>query len=267
MDKDAKVVKLTIENRTIFRVMAVGFAFVLGLQVLGTLEPVLRLLVMAAFLAMALNPPVNYLARKMTKGKRGWATAISYVFVLLVLALFLIIIIPPFIRESIRFVDGLPTYIDTLKEGDGFWADTIRNLNIDEQLQKLSTNLSGVFGNANNLFLNGVGAVGSFVFSLLTVLVLAFFMLIEGPRWIKHFWETQSPAFRKRYEPLLYRMYGVVSGYVNGQLFVAFIAAMTSLAALLVVGVPYPLPLASIVGLFSLIPLVGGTVGSLIVTA
>lgn len=266
-NEETKPVKLTIENRTIIRILAVGVAFVVGLNLIVALETVLRLLVMAGFLAVALNPPVNYLTNKMTKGRRALASAISYVFVILILGLFLAIVIPPFARETANFIDEFPTYVDDIRNGEGIISDTIRNLNLESELENLSENISSVIGSANNVLLNGISTIGIFVFQLVTVLVLAFFMLIEGPTWIKHFWETQPPKRRKHYEPLMYRVYGIIIGYVNGQLLIAFIAAIASLVAMLIAGIPYPLPLATLVGMFGLIPLVGATLGAIIVVA
>jgi predicted PurR-regulated permease PerM len=266
-NEEEKVVKLTIENRTIVRVMAVGVAFILGLELLNALEIIIRLIIMATFLAVALNPPVNFLTNKMTFGGRALASAISYVFVILILGIFLIIVIPPFARETANFIDEFPNYVDDIRTGDGIISDVVRNLNLDEELEDISNNVSDVIGSANSVLLNGISAVGTFIFQLVTVLVLAFFMLIEGPTWIKDFWETQSLERRKRYEPLLKRVYGIITGYVNGQLLIAFIAAVASLVAMLIAGIPYPLPLATLVGMFGLIPLVGATLGAIVVVA
>jgi len=259
--------KLTVDNKTVIRVMAVGFAFVVGLEVLGNIWPVLKLVLMAAFLAVALNPPVHRISKKITKGSRGLATAISYVLVIALLGGFLTIVIPPFARETADFVDDLPTYIEDIRTGEGFISETIRDFNLDDELVDIQSNLSDVLGSANSVLINGISAVGTFLFQLVTVLVLAFFMLIEGPTWLKHFWETQSPKNRERFEPLMKRVYGVITGYVNGQLFIALIAAVTALVAMVIAGIPYPLPLATLVGMFALIPLVGATLGAVIVVA
>jgi len=259
--------KWTVDNRTVVRVMAVGFAFIIGLDIIGAIWPILKLILIAAFLAMALNPPVNYLMSKAAKGSRVLATAISYVFVVMILGLFLAIVVPPFARETADFIDDFPTYIEDLRTSDGQLSEWIRDLNLDDQLENIQENLSDVLGPANSVLLNGISAVGTFLFQLVTVLVLAFFMLIEGPGWLKHFWETQRPEFRKRYEPLMHKVYKVVTGYVNGQLLIAFIAGVTSLIAMFIAGIDYPLPLAVLVGMFGLIPLVGATLGAVVVVA
>jgi predicted PurR-regulated permease PerM len=258
-------VNITMDNKTIIRIMAVAFGFILGLELLGQLWPIIRILIMAAFLAVALNPPVNYFAHKMTQGRRAMATAISYVFVVLVLVLLASITVPPFARETAKFIDELPTYVQDIRSGEGVISDAVDRLNLGKTLDEVTNNVTNYIGTANNVLLDGIGAVGTFVFTLLTVLVLAFFMLVEGPVWLNQFWEAQKPEFRERYEPLMYKVYNVITGYVNGQLFIASIAATTSLIAMLIAGIPYPLPLAALVGVFGLIPLVGATLGAVAV--
>lgn len=262
---ETRTVKLTVDNRTVIRVLAVGGLFLVGLNVISALALVIKLIIMAAFLAIALNPPVTYLTGRMTKGRRSLATAISYIFVILVISLFLAIMIPPFVRETSNFIDDLPSYIDNVRHGDNFAASLIESLNLDEAVGDLSNNITEVASSANSILINGINAVGSFIFQLVTVLVLAFFMLIEGPGWSKFFWETQKPKFRARYEPLMQRVYKIITTYVNGQLFIALIAGFTSLVAMLIAGIPYPLPLAASVAMLALIPLVGATIGAVLV--
>ena len=258
-------VKISIDNRTIVRIMAVAVGFWIGLQVIGILAPILTLIIISLFFAMALNQPVSYLTNKMTQGRRTLATAISYIFVVSIIGLFIAIVVPPFARESAEFIDNLPELAQEIRDGEGVIGEWVTNLNLEEEVDELTNNLTDILSSANDRILSGITAVGTFVFSLLTVLVLTFFMLVEGPDWINHYWEAQKPEFRKHYRPLVNRMYKVVTAYVNGQLLIALIAALTSLVAMLIVQIPYPLPLATVVGLFGLIPLVGATLGSVVV--
>jgi predicted PurR-regulated permease PerM len=62
-------------------------------------------------------------------------------------------------------------------------------------------------------------------------------------------------------------MYNVVTGYVNGQLLIASIAGLTSLVAMVVVGIPNAIALAGVVALTGLIPLIGATLGAVIIVA
>ncbi len=112
--------------------------------------------------------------------------------------------------------------------------------------------------------------IGSTIISIITVLVLTFMMLIEGPVWLKKFWAAQPAAKRERGKRLAYRMYRVVTGYVNGQFLVAIIAGGFALVALLIASTLYDvsinaIALAGIIALTGLIPMIGATIGAAVV--
>jgi predicted PurR-regulated permease PerM len=91
-------------------------------------------------------------------------------------------------------------------------------------------------------------------------------MLIEGPRW-RGFLMGLVPNEREaRIQGLAHDMYRVVKGYVNGQVVLALIASLLLLPALLILQVPYPAALVVVVFICGLIPLVGHTIGAIIVT-
>ena len=120
-------------------------------------------------------------------------------------------------------------------------------------------------GDASSRVFDGLGKVGVGIISTLTVLVLTFFMLIEGPMWLEKIWQAQPESKRQHRRDMGRKVYQVVTGYVNGQLLIALLASMSSLVVILFLGLPLPLPLAALVGLFGLIPLVGATLGSVAV--
>jgi predicted PurR-regulated permease PerM len=104
------------------------------------------------------------------------------------------------------------------------------------------------------------------VFSVLTVLVLTFMMLIEGPRWLD-IGKRLIPDHRESHVTRLAgEMYEVVRGYVNGQLLLALLAAILISIPLFVLNISYPIALVVIVFICGLIPLVGHTIGAIIVT-
>ena len=107
---------------------------------------------------------------------------------------------------------------------------------------------------------------------MFTILVLTFFMLVEGPKWIERFWAIHPREHRSHRQHIAQKMYAVVVGYVNGQLLVAFIAAMSALVMMTIlklfgIDIPFIIPMSAIVGLFGLIPLIGATLGAVLVVA
>jgi len=95
---------------------------------------------------------------------------------------------------------------------------------------------------------------------------LTFMMLIEGPRWIRLFEDMVPDEHHPRLRRLSADMYRVVKGYVNGQVMLAAIAAVLLLPAMFILGISYPIALMVVVFVCGLIPLVGHTIGAVIVT-
>ena len=102
--------------------------------------------------------------------------------------------------------------------------------------------------------------------AFITVLVLTFLMLVEGPQWLELAYKYVPEEQRRHTKYLARKIYGVVIGYVNGQLLIAFIAGMASLVAMVFLDIPNPIALAGLVTLTGLIPLIGATLGAVIVT-
>lgn len=260
-------IKITIDNNTVVRILVVVVLFLLGVNFLGVVAPALTLIGISAFLAMALNPPVTYLSSKITGGSRGAATGIAYLIILTILAVFLSAMIPPLVSQMSDFIDNFPAYVDDATSGDSLAAQAVDKLNLEAELEDLANTFTDRLGDISGPVVDGIERVGIAVFSVLTVLVLTFFMLVEGPGWIREFWKTQDPKNRAKHQKIAQSMYHVVTGYVNGQLLIAFLAGVTSLFVMLLLGIPFALPLAGVVGLFGLIPLIGATLGSVVVIA
>jgi predicted PurR-regulated permease PerM len=103
------------------------------------------------------------------------------------------------------------------------------------------------------------------VVAFVTVLILTFFMVLEGPTWSETFWRNMPAKNKEKYQDLLTQMHGTVTGYVNGNLVKSLLAVIATTIMLLIVRSPYVLALALLVGIFDLIPMVGATLGAVTV--
>jgi predicted PurR-regulated permease PerM len=260
-------VNIKVENRTIVQIMVVVILFFAALQFISAVQSALTLVFISAFLAIALNPPVTYIAKNVVRGSRTGATAIAYLFVVTIIGLFLWALIPPLVKESSAFIDRVPEYVQEVKESDNYVGEFVDRYELDSEIEEFGSNLADRMGDANGPILSGINRLGAAIVSVLTVLVLTFFMLVEGPYWLNTFWKYQHPDKKKHRQMLVKKMYNVITSYINGQLLVAMLAGFTSLIAMLLLGVPFPLPLAGLVALFGLIPLVGATLGAVTVVA
>ena len=266
-------VNITITTQTILRVTGVIVALLLGLLAIYYTRASITLIIISVFLAIALNPPVSFLAERLPGNSRGIATAISYLVVISVIGLILYASIPPLVSQTDNFIDEVPALIEEIKNGDPdeFIPGLVDRFDLEERLTEFQDSISGEsLTSAGGPVINFVQRLSSSLVSVLTVLVLTFFMLVEGPRWMGTLWRLHPREHRKHRQELVAKMYRVVTGYVNGQLLVAFIAATSTLVMMSVlylfdIRIPYIIPLSAIVGVFGLIPLIGATLASVIV--
>jgi predicted PurR-regulated permease PerM len=251
--------------RSIVRIVLIIVCVAIALYLIFLLRRPIGWLLIAAFLAVALSGPVNALARRM---RRGFAITIVYLGLLLIPIGLIALIVPPLITQANDFAQNLPQYAQDVEE---FVQDNrrLRNLNEDyritEKLQQEAEKLPQRLGGAAKVLGDvGFGIVNS-VFALLTILVLTAFMLGNGPRWREAALANQPRERRERLRRSLDHISEAVAGYVAGALLIAFIAGALAYLMLLFLGVPFRAPLAVLVGLFSLIPLVGATIAAVLV--
>jgi predicted PurR-regulated permease PerM len=251
--------------RSIVRTVLVVVCVAIVLYLLWLLRKPISWILIAAFLAVALSPPVNRLSRHM---RRGFAIALTYLGLLAVPVLLIALIVPPLIGEANDFADNVPRYADDVTEyvQDN---DRLREINedyditqkLEEEAGKLPSRLGGAAGTLRDI---GFGIVNS-LFALLTILVLSAFLLGSGRKWTDSFIDSRPPDQRKRIRRARDNMASAVGGYVAGALTIAFIAGIATYIVLLILGVPFRGPLAVIAGLFSLIPLVGATIAAVLI--
>lgn len=258
-------VKIDIANKTIVRILGITLLFVLGVMLVMAAAQSLVIIFAAFFLAVALSPPVNYLARYIPRASRGLATAFVFLVMITVISLLTASIVPPVVRQTNQLIDQIPQYIEQASEAEGVVGDFVEGLDLQAQSDDLVDGAADRLVGAGEPIFNLLSRVSTSIVAVLTVLVLAFFMLVEGPRWVDRFWRVQSGHQKERRQQLALKMYRVVTSFVNGQLIIAAINAVAIAIILLAFGVPFALSLAAIVGLLGLIPIIGATLGAIIV--
>ncbi|HTU94633.1 MAG TPA: AI-2E family transporter [Solirubrobacteraceae bacterium] len=249
----------------VWRTTAIVCAAALAVYIVYLLREPIAWLAIAAFIALALSPPVKFLTRWM---RRGFAIAIVYIALLLVPIGFGVLVIPPVVTQAQQLVDHAPGYAqDVTKfiERNRTLRSLQRKYNIGGQLQRKAGELPGKVGSAASVLADvGLGLIDS-VFALVTILILAAFMLGGGPRWrdalLRLLPAEQASAWRSVTDEIA----AAVANYVGGALLQALIAGVTSYVVMLILGIPFRVPLAVLVALLDLIPLVGATVAAVAV--
>lgn len=268
-DKPQTLTEITVSNQTVIRVLALtvlSFMFVAAIQ---RASHAILLIFTALFLALALNGPVYWLSQRLPgrqKGSRSIATALSFLFVICFIFGFIASIVPPLSRQTTSFLSEAPQLVEDVRNENSSLGRFVRRYNLEEQVDKVSNQLSdridNITGTAVTTFTKFTGSI----FAMLTVLVLAFMMLIEGPRWLRFGKQLIPEERRPHAKKLMHDMYRVVRGYVNGQVLLATIAALMIVVPLFILDISYPIALMVIVFFCGLIPMVGHMIGAAIVT-
>lgn len=262
-------VEISVSNRTIVRVVLLVIASFLLLAALREAAPALTLIFMAFFLALALNAPVNWISQRLPgkrRGSRTLATAVSFILVIGFLIAFLSSIVPPLVRQTSGFIDATPELLGELRDENSSIGSFVNRYNLEAQVDKLTDQASNWSGNLTGSAVDTVTRFTSSLVSVLTVLVLTYMMLIEGPRWLAFGRRMLNKEHEERYEALGKDMYRVIKGYVNGQVLLAATAALLIAPPLFILNVSYPVALMVVVFICGLIPMVGHTIGAVIVS-
>jgi predicted PurR-regulated permease PerM len=251
--------------RAVLRIVVVIVLVVLALYLIWRLRQPLTWIFIAGFLAIALSGPVNYLARRM---KRGFAIALVYIGLILFPVLIGAILVPPVVEQLNKLIQNLPAYAADLQEFVGE-NERLRELeadyNITAELQKQAATLPGRVGDAAGILSDiGLGLINS-VFAAVTIIVLSLFIIGSGRSWLNWLAERQGPERAAWLNRLFDRIGNAVGNYVAGALGQAVVAGVLAYIVLLILGVPYAGSLAVIIFLLDLVPLVGATLGAILV--
>jgi predicted PurR-regulated permease PerM len=255
-----------VSARVVLRVVLIVVLVFMTLYLIYLLRQPLTWIFIACFLAIALSGPVNWLQRRTRR--RGLAIALVYLALILVPVLLAAILVPPIVEQLNKLINNLPAYVTDLQE---FIAknDRLRQLeedyNITAELQKQASTLPGRVGDAAGILSDiGLGLVNS-VFAGVSILVLSLFIIGSGRHWLDWIAERQEPERADWLKRLFDRIGRAVGNYVAGALGQALIAGVLAYLVLLILGVPYAGSLAVVIFLLDLVPLVGATLGAIIV--
>jgi predicted PurR-regulated permease PerM len=250
-----------MDTRTILRAVLTTVAVVALLYVLFLLRRPIGWLVVAAFVAIAVSGPVGLFARRMP---RGAAIALVYLLLVLLPVALGVLIVPRMVEQASALAADLPGHVESLRQ-TGLFERLDERFDAGARLQELADDAPDRLGDAAGTLASiGVGVVDS-LFALFTILVLSVFMVGSGPRWARSALDLAPSEHRPRLERASADVAAAVAGYVRAQLGIAVIAAISGYLVMTLLGVPFREPLAVVIGLASLIPVVGAPLWGVIV--
>jgi predicted PurR-regulated permease PerM len=248
--------------RTILATIGLVLTTVALLYIVVETRRVLTWIVVGAFFAVALYPVVGWVQRRLLGGRRrALATFIVFLVVFLLLAALITSFAVPLVNEGTKFAGQLPGLIDDARAGRGPIGDLLERTNalqwVQDNQERISSFASGLTAPAAGV-LSGV-ATG--LAGMATVLVLAYLMVLEGPRIVDGFINLFPPTRGERIRRVAGDCAKSVTGYLSGNLLISIICASLTYVVLLIAGVPFAGLIALFVGIADLVPLVGATIG------
>ena len=253
--------------RTVLSVLAIAIAVFALVKVAIIARDVIAWFFVALFLALALNPLVEWLQRHGLR-RRSLAVGATYLIALAAIAGIGFLFIPTLVDQVNDFVHKLPDYIHDLTKGKGRLGFLETKYHIVEKVRKAvreggATKVLGLSGAAVAV----TKSVIKLVVATITIAFLTFFMLLEGPTWMERLYGLLPEESQPRWRGIGHDIYRTVGGYVNGNLLISLIAGSLTTLVLLIMGVPYAVALGLLVAFLDLIPLAGATIAAILVGA
>jgi predicted PurR-regulated permease PerM len=235
------------------------------LAALWSVFNIVVLVLMAAVLAIGLDPAVRRIER--LGRSRGRAVALIFLGVIALVILFAWLVIPPLVRQIGELADDVPNYVRDLARRDDAIGRYFQQQDIAQRLREFIADLPARISESFGTIVGVAGRVTSAIFNIATVAILAIYFLLSLPRMRQTAAVAFAPAARERAEAVMDQAILRIGGYVSGILTTASIAGVSALvffAILNLVGLdmPFAFPLAIWAALMGLIPAVGAYIGA-----
>jgi predicted PurR-regulated permease PerM len=248
--------------RTILATIGLVLAAALALYLVVETRRVLSWMVVAAFFAAALYPTAAWVQRQVLGDRwRALATFVVFLVVFLGLGGLVTAFAIPLVREGTKFAEQLPELIDEARAGQG---PVGRLLERTHALEWVENNQDRIDSFVNGLTAPAAGVlrgVATGIAGAVTIFVLAYLMVLEGPKVVDGAIRVFPPATGARIRRVGADCARTVTGYISGNLLISVVCGGLTYVVLLILGIPFAGLIALFVGLADLVPLVGATIG------
>jgi predicted PurR-regulated permease PerM len=263
-DRSERVVY--VRPRTILVVLGITLAVAALLTFVYLAWHVITWILIALFLALALNPAVEFFQRRGLK--RGWASAVVFFIALGAIIGLGFLLVPPLVAQVTDFIEAVPDFVDDLTAGRGPFGFLQEDYQIVDRIQEAieERGAGGVLG-VTEPALAIAQSVVTAVVGAVAIAFLTFFMLLEGPRLVGRFFDFLPEKSRPGWRRVADDIYRTVGGYVTGNLLISLIAGTAAAVVLFALGSDYAVALAVVVAILDLVPLAGATLAAIIVSA
>ncbi len=241
--------------------LGVALAYVVY-RAVADISGVLLVIGVALFLAVGLEPAVDWLVRRGLG--RGLAVVLIIIAFLAIIGGFVASAVPPIAHEVSALTARLPRYRHEVATGQGWLGHLVRRLHLASYIE--GKNASKVKSSLEGGALGAGRALASATTAIISGIVLTIYFLVALPR-VKRMALNLIPASRReRAAALTEETFSRVGGFVLGNVLTSIVSGIGTYIWLAAFGVPYPFLLALFVALLDLIPVIGSTVAGVVVS-
>jgi predicted PurR-regulated permease PerM len=256
---------VSFRPRTVLIVLGVTLLVLVALGLVYLAWHVITWILIAVFLAAALNPAVEFLEQRGLG--RGLASGLVFLLALLAITGLGFLVVPPLVDQVRNFIEAVPDLVEDITAGRGPLGFLEEDYGIVERVRTAieERGAGGVLG-VTEPALAFARSVVTAVVGTVTIAFLTFFMLLEGPRTVERFFQLLPEPTRVRWQRVGGSVYRTIGGYVTGNLSISLIAGVATTIVLFAVGSDYAVALGLVVAVLDLIPLAGATLAAVIVS-
>lgn len=260
---EARLVRLATPSvGAVLRLMLIVVGFAIALYLLWRARTVVRLVGISLFLSLALLPVVDSLDRR---GRLPRAAIILAVFAGLIAVVVVTgaVVVPSMVKEVGQLSRNAPQYAHDLRTNSTFrhYDDHYHiSAKLVQDARNLPQSLAHLAGPLKDVTVSAFSVIGQ----LVTVLALTFLLILHGRQYV-NMGLSLTGGREQRYRRLILEINQAVAKYVLGNVAISALATAATWVVLSILGVPYALSLGFVVGFFDLIPLIGATLGAIIV--
>lgn len=242
MDKD---IVISVKTALVFAGVAVAG------YVIYRMGEIFAILGIALLIAIAIEQSVKHLVRR--KVRRSLAVYLVYLALIITLAAFLTLIVPPLVKEVTALINNLPSIVSSL---GGIQGLGISVTDIVPQITKITSNVISI---SYSVFSN--------IAVLISVFFLSLYISLDWENLKKKFLDLFKPKIREEIERTIYEIEVSVSQWIKGQALLMLAVGVASFIGFTAAGVEYALALAVIAGLLEFIPMVGPVISTVVASA
>lgn len=233
--------RIEISYKTILFIVSI----IIGLWFVAQIRDIIITLFVSFILVSALNGLVIKLVK--VRIPRIIAIILIYLLLVFIIGVFLTVIFPPLINESVRLAKKTPQYSDALFQTLDLKPDALT-----QQVSSFSSSAIGV-----------IKSVFSDIFAIISTLVITFYLLLErrniDTSLLSFFGEVKGKLVIAKVNKIENRL----GGWIRGQVLLCTIIGIMSYIGLKLLGIEYALPLALIAAILEIVPVIGPIISAI----